>query len=148
MILRSAWGAGAGSGGPGARGSALGGVRVKLIEEAAQKFGQAKDCGFEARVCLEHAALLKAQQELEVVTGQPIFVDSSVSDTIRTCIVLGNHRAAQKIRTDFRIPDKRFYWLKVRTLAAAKDWEALEAFSKGAKRPPGGEVLQCLYLKP
>jgi hypothetical protein len=45
----------------------------------------------------------RLQQELEIATGQPIFVDSSVSDTIRTCISLGNHRTAQRIRVEFKV---------------------------------------------
>lgn len=43
------------------------------------------------------------QHELEVSTKQAIFVDSSINDTIRTCIVLGNHRAALKVKTEFKV---------------------------------------------
>lgn len=45
----------------------------------------------------------RIQHELEVSTKQAIFVDSSISDTIRTCIVLGNHRAANKVKTEFKV---------------------------------------------
>lgn len=45
----------------------------------------------------------RIQHELEVTTKQAIFVDSSISDTIRTCIVLGNHRAAMKVKTEFKV---------------------------------------------
>ncbi|KAG6541575.1 hypothetical protein Mapa_017028 [Marchantia paleacea] len=119
------------------QGSALQGPRVKLIEQSAELYAQTKDHSFEAKAAEEHARLLKVQQDLEAATGQPIFVDSSVSDTIRTCITLGNHRAAQRIRTDFKVPDKRFYWLKIFALAMTKNWEALEKFSK-EKKPPVG----------
>lgn len=47
--------------------------------------------------------LCRIQHELEVTTKQAIFVDSSISDTIRTCIVLGNHRAAMRVRTEFKV---------------------------------------------
>ena len=30
-------------------------------------------------------------------------MDSSVSDTIRTLITLGNHRAAQRVKVDFKV---------------------------------------------
>lgn len=36
-------------------------------------------------------------------TKQAIFVDSSISDTIRTCIVLGNHRAAMRVKAEFKV---------------------------------------------
>lgn len=49
------------------------------------------------------ALLGRAQQELEISTRQDVFVDSSVSDSIRTCIAMGNHKAAQKLRVDFKV---------------------------------------------
>lgn len=45
----------------------------------------------------------RIQHELEVTTKQAIFVDSSISDTIRTCIVLGNHRAANRVKSEFKV---------------------------------------------
>lgn len=44
-----------------------------------------------------------------MTTKQAIFVDSSISDTIRTCIVLGNHRAAMKVKTEFKVG--KFYFI-------------------------------------
>jgi hypothetical protein len=79
----------------------------------------------------------RIQHELEASTKQAIFVDSSINDTIRTCIVLGNNRAAIKVKTEFKVSDKRWYWLKAFALATIKDWAALEKFSK-EKRPPMG----------
>ena len=55
----------------------------------------------------------RIQHELEVSTKQPIFVDSSISDTIRTCIVLGNHRAAMKVKTEFKVRDNHLNFVNV-----------------------------------
>lgn len=52
----------------------------------------------------------RIQHELEVSTKQAIFVDSSISDTIRTCIVLGNHRAAMRVKTEFKVG---FYFILI-----------------------------------
>lgn len=52
----------------------------------------------------------RIQHELEISTKQAIFVDSSISDTIRTCIVLGNHRAALRVKTEFKV---RFYLISL-----------------------------------
>ncbi|KAF2302221.1 hypothetical protein GH714_033770 [Hevea brasiliensis] len=79
----------------------------------------------------------RIQHELEVSTKQAIFVDSSITDTIRTCIVLGNHRAAMKVKMEFKVSEKRWYLLEVFALATIRDWDALEKFSK-EKRPPIG----------
>ncbi|XP_062009057.1 protein VACUOLELESS1 [Rosa rugosa] len=135
------------------RGSPLHGPRIKLIEQAKNLFGGAskdkesnslfgetnkdKDFTFELKAAEEHAKLLRMQHDLEVSTKQAIFVDSSISDTIRTCIVLGNHKAAMKVKTEFKVSEKRWYWLKVFALATVRDWDTLEKFSK-EKRPPIG----------
>lgn len=49
------------------------------------------------------ATCYRIQHELEVSTKQAIFVDSSINDTIRTCIVLGNNRAAMKVKSEFKV---------------------------------------------
>eukprot|EP00249_Psilotum_nudum_P017159 c26189_g1_i1 orf=274-2796(+) len=119
------------------QGSPFQGPRLRLIEQAQDLYAQTKEHALESKSCEEHAKLLRVQHELEAATGQLIFVDSSVSDTICTCLVLGNNRAAQKIRIDFKVPEKRFYWLKIKALSTTKNWEALEKFSK-EKKPPIG----------
>ncbi|KAA0052374.1 protein VACUOLELESS1 [Cucumis melo var. makuwa] len=119
------------------KGSPLHIPRTKLIDKAHSLFAETKEHTFESKAAEEHAKLLKIQHELEVSTKQAIFVDSSINDTIRTCIVLGNHRAALKVKTEFKVSEKRWYWLKVFALATTRDWVALETFSK-EKRPPIG----------
>ncbi|CAN8284876.1 unnamed protein product [Cochlearia groenlandica] len=113
------------------------GPRVKLLEKASNLFSQTKEHTFESKAAEEHAKLLRIQHDLEASTKQAIFVDSSVNDTIRTCIVLRNNRAATKVKTEFKVSDKRWYFLKAFALATIKDWEGLEKFSK-EKRPPTG----------
>nr|BAJ33734.1 unnamed protein product [Eutrema halophilum] len=119
------------------KGSPLHGPRIKLIEKASNLFSQTKEHTFESKAAEEHAKLLRIQHELEASTKQAIFVDSSINDTIRTCIVLRNNRAAAKVKSEFKVSDKRWYFLKAFALATIKDWEALEKFSK-EKRPPTG----------
>lgn len=119
------------------KGSPLHGPRVKLIEKVQHLFVETKENFFESKAAEEHAKLLRIQHEIEVNTKQAIFMDSSISDTIRTCIVLGNHRGANRVKTEFKVSEKRWYWLKVFALATIRDWDALEKFSK-EKRPPIG----------
>lgn len=119
------------------KGSPLHGPQVRLIESAHRLFVDTKEHVFESKSSEEHAKLLRLQHELEVSTKQPIFVGSSVSDTIKTCIAMGNERAANRVRSEFKVPDKRWYWLKTCALATVGNWDALEKFSR-EKRPPGG----------
>ncbi|RLM92748.1 hypothetical protein C2845_PM08G21410 [Panicum miliaceum] len=119
------------------KGSPLHGPQVRLIEQAHRLFAETKEHVFESKASEEHAKLLRSQHELEVSTKQAIFVGSSVSDTIKTCIAMGNERAALKVKSEFKVPDKRWYWLKTCALATVGNWDALEKFSR-EKRPPGG----------
>ncbi|XP_020529347.1 protein VACUOLELESS1 isoform X2 [Amborella trichopoda] len=119
------------------KGSPIHGPRIKLVEQAHNLFSETKEHAFESKAAEEHAKLLRVQHELEVSTKRPLFVDSSVSDTIRTCITLGYEQAAAKVRAEFKVPEKRWYWLKLLALAAKGDWDGLEKFSK-EKRPPIG----------
>ncbi|KAB1223106.1 Protein VACUOLELESS1 [Morella rubra] len=125
------------------KGSPLHGPRIKLIEKAQNLFSETKEHNFESKAAEEHAKLLRIQHELEVTTKQAIFVDSSISDTIRTCIVLGNHRAATRVKTEFKVSEKRWYWLKIFALATIRDWDALEKFSK-EKRTDWPFVEACI----
>ncbi|VAH62500.1 unnamed protein product [Triticum turgidum subsp. durum] len=119
------------------KGSPLHGPQVRLVEQAHRLFAETKEHLFESKSAEEHAKLLRVQHQLEVSTKQAIFVGSSVSDTIKTCIVMGNERAAVKVKSEFKVPDKRWYWLKSCALATVGNWDALETFSR-EKRPPGG----------
>lgn len=53
------------------------------------------------------------------------------------CIMLGNQRALAQLRSDFKIPDRQFWFLKIRTLAQAQDWNALMDFAQEKKSPVG-----------
>lgn len=53
--------------------------------------------------CFYLLHVFRIQHELEASTKQAIFVDSSINDTIRTCIVLRNNRAAAKVKSEFKV---------------------------------------------
>ena len=58
------------------------------------------------------------QAELEAETGQAAFLGLSVAGTLRQALLLGNTRAAARVRHDFRVSDKRFWWINVRFCTA------------------------------
>lgn len=51
--------------------------------------------------------LLAYQQSLESETPGKTFVGLSVNDTIRQCILNGAPKKADKVKSDFKVPDKR-----------------------------------------
>ncbi len=74
---------------------------------------QTKEHTFHGKSTAEWARLRRLQTDLEAETGNACFLGLSMADTLRQCISLGNHRAAGRVRTEFKISDRRFWWIKV-----------------------------------
>lgn len=77
---------------------------------------QTKEHSFHGKSSAEWARLRRLQTDLEAETGNACFLGLSLADTLRQCISLGNHRAAGRVRTEFKISDRRFWWIKVAPL--------------------------------
>jgi hypothetical protein len=68
--------------------------------------------------------------------GRWQFVDLPLNETIHRCFAHGLGAAAERLRSDFKVPDKRYARLKVRGLAHAHAWAALHEFGGGDKKKP------------
>mmetsp|Transcript_12464 Transcript_12464/g.35002 ORF Transcript_12464/g.35002 Transcript_12464/m.35002 type:complete len:872 (-) Transcript_12464:151-2766(-) len=111
---------------------------VRTLDKASNEYSSSKEHVFNQKATEEFGRLCKLQSQLEKETGQSLFVGLSVAETLQMAISIGNHKAAAAIRSDFKVTDKRFWWIKVKTLAKAKDWDALEAFARERKVSPIG----------
>jgi vacuolar protein sorting-associated protein 16 len=109
----------------------------------------------------ESARLLVLQQQLEKdADGKIPFFGLSVNETIRTLLLNSMSKKADKLKSDFKVPEKRwestvtlsfrkdlhprlprFWHVKLQALTALGDWEGLEAFSKSKRSPIGYEVF-------
>ncbi|KXJ28267.1 vacuolar protein sorting-associated protein 16 homolog [Exaiptasia diaphana] len=118
--------------------------RKKTLETAQLSYTQG-NCTFYSKCTDEFIKLLDYQNRLENEQRKP-FVDLSLSDTISQCIRLRNFKAADQLKKEFKVPDKRFHWLKVRALAESMDWIELDKFAKSKRSPIGYEpfVDACL----
>ena len=56
---------------------------------------------------------------------------------MHTCTVAAQ---ANKLKKEFKVPDKRFWWIKVKALAESRNWVELDRFAKSKKSPIGYEV--------
>merc|ERR1711879_689379 len=66
------------------------------------------------------------------------FVGKSVSETLFSLIVMGvSGKQIRKVQETFKIPDNRFWWIKIRALASIPKWDVLFQFSKEKKSPVG-----------
>lgn len=60
----------------------------------------------------ESARLLTYQQQLEKETPSfGPFVGLSVNATMKSCILNGMHKKADKVKADFKVPDKRSFMI-------------------------------------
>ncbi|OBZ67332.1 Vacuolar protein sorting-associated protein 16 [Grifola frondosa] len=90
----------------------------------------------------ESARLLTLQQQLEKeADGKIPFFGLSVNETIRTCLINGMSKRADKVKSDFKVPDKRFWYVKLQALTTIRDFEGLEAFARSRRSPIGYEAF-------
>uniref|UniRef100_A0A4W3IMZ5 Vacuolar protein sorting-associated protein 16 homolog n=1 Tax=Callorhinchus milii TaxID=7868 RepID=A0A4W3IMZ5_CALMI len=84
----------------------------------------------------EQIKLLRYQSRMQKDTGKT-YLDYSLHDTVYNLLLDSKLKQAEQLYKDFKIPDKRFWWLKISALAEKQDWEELEKFSKSKKSPVG-----------
>ncbi|KAF1989862.1 vacuolar protein sorting-associated protein 16 [Aulographum hederae CBS 113979] len=104
----------------------------------------------------EQIKLLKYQETLErelppnpvatsgvtspgATTDSSIWKGLSINETCFRLIRTGNSKRASKLSSDFRIPEKTFWWLRLRALVAKRDWAEIEELGKTRRSPIGWE---------
>ncbi|XP_063166036.1 vacuolar protein sorting-associated protein 16 homolog [Candoia aspera] len=107
--------------------------RVASLQNAVDEYYKAKN-EFAAKATEDQIKLLRQQRRFQDDFDKP-YVDLSLHDTVYNLILDGKQKQAEQLYRDFRIPDKRFWWLKISALAEQGAWEDLEKFSKSKKSP-------------
>lgn len=100
----------------------------------------------EAELTDDHRKLMKQQKSLEEKFSRS-FYGLSLHDTVRELLVLGDIKLAEKIRSEHKMSDKHFWYLRIKILAGNYQWEELEKFSKSKKPPIGYEPFVEVCLK-
>ncbi|XP_019620378.1 PREDICTED: vacuolar protein sorting-associated protein 16 homolog isoform X2 [Branchiostoma belcheri] len=119
--------------------------RLRNLQQAQEAYTKARN-EFAAKVTEEQVRLLKYQMRLEEELKRP-YLDLSLHDTISQLTTEGNHKLAEQLRKEFKVPDKRFWWLKIQALAEGSDWAELDRFAKSKKSPIGYEPFIDVCLK-
>ncbi|GJJ15006.1 hypothetical protein Clacol_009278 [Clathrus columnatus] len=115
-------------------------AKVASVKAAQKFFSEDKDRSFEAKMMEESVRLLTYQQQLEKETPNfGPFIGLSINATIKNCILNGMPKKADKVKGDFKVPDKRFWYLKMQALVEMGDFESLDAFARSKKSPIGYE---------
>lgn len=90
-------------------------------------------------------ALAEAQQLLRIQEACDNDLDGgytglSVNETMYKLIRSGYGKRAAKIQSEFKVPEKTYWWVRLRALVAKRDWGELEESTKVRKSPIGWEV--------
>lgn len=119
--------------------------RMSQLDKAQQKYSEIKANSFEAKALEEQHRLLAIQENLERDYEHP-FVGLSVTDTISSLLKISQNPRALKLKDEFKVPDKRYWWIRLQALVARREWDALHKFSQSKKSPIGYEPFynECL----
>ncbi|XP_072019724.1 vacuolar protein sorting-associated protein 16 homolog [Amphiura filiformis] len=118
--------------------------RLDALLSAQENYTKARN-DFASKATDEQVKLLGYQRRLEEQYQQH-YSDLSLHDTMKRLISKDLGKLAEQLKKEFKVPDKRFWWLKVEALAEAGDWPELEKFAKNKKSPIGYEpfVETCM----
>ncbi|RYP47332.1 hypothetical protein DL768_006583 [Monosporascus sp. mg162] len=105
---------------------------------AAKLLSDSREHGFEVAALKDAATLLRMQEVLDRDLTDS-FTGLSVNETLFKLIRLGYHNKAKKIQSEFKIPEKVVWWIRLRALVAKRDWNEIEEIAKSRKSPIGWE---------
>ncbi|PGH27681.1 hypothetical protein AJ80_00696 [Polytolypa hystricis UAMH7299] len=88
----------------------------------------------------EASQLLKVQEGLDKdIADGTDFIGLSLNETLYRLIKSGYGKRAGKIQSEFKVPEKTYWWIRLRAVVARRDWGELEDIGKAKKSPIGWE---------
>ncbi|XP_061572203.1 vacuolar protein sorting-associated protein 16 homolog isoform X2 [Cololabis saira] len=109
--------------------------RLATLQSSVDEYNKAKN-DFNAKATEDEMRLLRFQRKMDDEKGAGL-LGLSLQDTMEALFSLGLHKPAEQLYRDFKVPDKRYWWLKLKSLAVKEEWEELEKFSRSKKSPIG-----------
>ena len=90
----------------------------------------------------EAGMLLKMQEafDKDITDNSGSYTGLSVNETMYRLIRSGYSKRATKVQSEFKVPEKTYWWVRLRALVAARLWGELEDVGKNRKSPIGWEV--------
>jgi hypothetical protein len=115
-------------------------LAAKLLSD-----NNSKENASELSALREATSLLRLQEALDRDLTDT-FTGLSVNATVFKLIRLGYHGRARKVASEFKVPDRVLWWIRLRALVAKRDWNELEELAKLKKSPVGWEPFFNLIL--
>ncbi|XP_035910618.1 vacuolar protein sorting-associated protein 16 homolog [Anopheles stephensi] len=97
------------------------------------------DLADETKKLIRHQKLLQDKYQKD-------FFGLALHAMVRKLLQLGDQRYAEKLKSEFKMSDRRYWWLRIQTYAENYQWDELEKFAKAKKSVIGYEpfVEVCL----
>ncbi|EXJ78867.1 hypothetical protein A1O1_09269 [Capronia coronata CBS 617.96] len=94
-----------------------------------------------SRILAEAVQLLKMQEafDKDITDSSGSYVGLSVNETMFRLVKSGYSKRAAKVQSEFRVPEKTWWWVRLRALTAARLWGEVEEIGKNKKSPIGWE---------
>lgn len=67
--------------------------------------------------------------------------------TLQRLLAIGDTKMAEKLKSEYKVQDRRWWWLRIQCMAEHHQWEEIEKFSKSKKSPIGYEPFVEVCLK-
>jgi hypothetical protein len=114
------------------------------LKLAARLLTDAKDptAIMHTRALTEANQLLKMQEafDKEITDSGGSFLGLSINETMYRLIKSGYSKRAASVQSAFKVPEKSWWWVRLRALTAARLWGEVEEIAKSKKSPIGWEV--------
>ncbi|KAF9877506.1 hypothetical protein CkaCkLH20_05206 [Colletotrichum karsti] len=113
---------------------------------AAKLLSDSREASFEVHALKEAQTLLRMQEAFDRDLTDT-FTGLSVNETMFKLIRLGYHKRAKNIQSEFKVPEKVAWWIRLRALVAKRDWAEIEELAKTRRSPIGWEPFYNLTLQ-
>lgn len=117
---------------------------IDKLKLAGRLLTDAKDptATMHTRALAEAGQLLKMQEvfDKDITDSSGSYVGLSVNETMYRLIKSGYGKRAASVQNAFKVPEKTWWWIRLRALTAARLWGEVEELSKNKRSPIGWEV--------
>ncbi|KAI9667430.1 MAG: hypothetical protein M1821_000245 [Bathelium mastoideum] len=113
-------------------------AKTDKLKAAARLLQDSKEYALQSKSIDDAQKLIKLQNALDHDLNTHLS-GLSINETIFELIRIGSAKRAQKIQSDFKVPEKTYWWVRLRALVAKRDWIELEEIGKNRRSPIGWE---------
>eukprot|EP01086_Lenisia_limosa_P016102 TRINITY_DN5664_c0_g1_i1.p1 TRINITY_DN5664_c0_g1~~TRINITY_DN5664_c0_g1_i1.p1 ORF type:complete len:602 (-),score=141.48 TRINITY_DN5664_c0_g1_i1:47-1750(-) len=93
------------------------------LGKALANYRMTKETALEARLTEQESRLLVTHQDLATKTGSSRWYGMPLSRTLQEMVSTGSTPAAQKLCKQFKVPDKRWVYIRIKSYSAGGKWE-------------------------